>query len=170
MSERNDLQGLGGWLILVGIGITLSPFIMLFQVVPLYFEIFTSGSFEALTTESSASYIPLWGALLMSEIVYNACLVLLGFYVMFLFYTKHYLFPRFYIAMVVIVFIFTIINAWMVTLVIEDTEMFDPETTSALIRTVFVALIWIPYMLISERVKQTFVRGAIQQPANALPV
>lgn len=167
MSEKHELKGLGGWLILVGIGITLSPLILLFQMVPLYVDIFTNGSFEVLTTEGYDTYHPLWAPVLMSEMVYNALLAITGFYLIYLYYTKHYLFPRIYIAMVVTMLIAIPLNAWLVTLVLEDSEMFDAETTKEWVRTAISALIWIPYMLISERVKLTFVEGRALQPQPA---
>tara|TARA_R110002126_G_scaffold12196_20_gene53214 strand:- start:369 stop:881 length:513 start_codon:yes stop_codon:yes gene_type:complete len=157
--QQHELKGLGGWLIVVGIGVTLSPFILLYQVLPLYYEIFSNGSFAALTTEGSEAYHALWAPVLMSEVVYNACIVVAGFYLMYLFYTKHYLFPRLYIIIVVSMLVAIPVNSWLVTLVLEDSKMLDAETIKEWGRTAISALIWIPYMLISERVKATFVEG-----------
>ena len=47
--------------------------------------------------------------------------------------------------------------------------MFDPDTTKEFVRTLIGALIWIPYMLMSQRVKETFIKDQ-QDLSPALPV
>jgi hypothetical protein len=37
-------------------------------------------------------------------------------------------------------------------------EVFDKETTRGILRSIFSAAVWIPYMMRSERVANTFVR------------
>lgn len=42
-----------------------------------------------------------------------------------------------------------------------DEAMFDPATLKEFARTLIAAVIWVPYMLISKRVKLTFVEGKV---------
>jgi Protein of unknown function (DUF2569) len=61
MAGERTSKGLGGWLILVGLGIIISPLRIISQVFPVYSEIISSGSWTTLTTPGSDAYNPLWG-------------------------------------------------------------------------------------------------------------
>lgn len=155
--EENKLKGLGGWLIVVGIGTVLSPIRILISSVPTYLPIFKDGTWEALTTVGSEAYIPLWGSLLIGEIVFNIGMVTVSIYMIYLFFTKHYLFPKFYIAIVLISLLFIPLDAWWVSLMLPNEPMFDAETAKEFFRILIGGLIWVPYMIESKRVKATFV-------------
>jgi len=157
MNERQDLQGLGGWLILVGIGAVVGPFQLLFIMATLYLPIFSDGTWSALTTAGSEYYNALWAPILVGEIAFNTAMIAASFYLMYLFFSKQRNFPRLYIAIAVVSLVFIPIDAWFVSFVLPGEPMFDPETAKEFARTAVVALIWIPYMLVSKRVKATFV-------------
>lgn len=159
MNDSNELKGLSGWLILVGIGVVISPFRLAYEFGPLYYSIFTDGTFEILTTKGSEAYHQLWGPLLVFEAVYNSLMVLVSFYLIYLFFSKHHLFPKVYIAIVLISLFFIPLDAWFGSFVITDEPMFDPATTKEFARTLISAVIWVPYMLVSRRVKATFVES-----------
>jgi len=157
MKNQNDLKGLGGWLILVGIGVIFSPIRLLVSYVPLYYQILSDGTWEALTTVGSEAYNPLWEPILMGEIVYNLGIFVLSIYLIYFFFSKHYLFPRFYIALLLAPIIFIPMDAWVVTLVLPNEPMFDPEAAKEFARALIGAFIWVPYLFISKRVQVTFV-------------
>ncbi len=157
MNDKDKLKGLGGWLILVGIGVVISPLRLSYEYGPMYYSIFTDGTFKALTTPGTEFYHSLWGPLLIGEAICNSFLVLASVYLVYLFFTKHYLFPKVYIAIIVFSLFFIPLDAWVGSLVITDEPMFDPATTKELTRSLVAAIIWIPYMLVSKRVKATFV-------------
>ncbi|WP_395373417.1 DUF2569 domain-containing protein [Marinicella sp. W31] len=157
MNEQEELKGLGGWLILVGFGIVISPFLILYTFAPAYYSIFTSGAFEFLTTPGTQAYSPLWGPLIIGETVFNGLMVIASFYLAYLFFTKHYLFPRVFIVLTLATAIFIPLDAWVASFVITDEPMFDPETLKQFSRSLIGVFVWIPYMLVSERVKATFV-------------
>ncbi len=73
--STNDLEGIGGWLIIVAIGIIVTPIRVIFQVISTYPEIFTSGAWGALTTEGSEAYNPFWAPIIVSEILINCALI-----------------------------------------------------------------------------------------------
>ncbi len=157
MEEHDKLKGLGGWLFLVGMGVVIYPIRVLATTVPDYPSMFTDGTWEAVTTVGSEAYNPLWEPLLIGEIIYNLGMVVVQIYLIYLFFSKSYRFPKFYIAIVVVSLIFIPLDAWLVSFVLPDEPMFDPETTKEFLRLLIGSLIWVPYMLVSKRVKATFV-------------
>ena len=156
-NDSNHLKGLGWWLILVGIGITISPFITSYQLYSLYIPIFQDGSFDMLTNPAYSMYIPNFETLIYIEIAINCIIIVASFYLMYLFYSKNRLFPKLYIALAAFYPVFLLADAWAVNFVMPDVPIFDEETIKQVSRSVIGAVIWIPYMLMSERVKNTFV-------------
>ena len=67
---------LGGWLILVGLGVVFSPFRLLMNTLPAYEPLLQSDIWDVLTNPDSAAYHPLWGPLLIGEITFNVGLFL----------------------------------------------------------------------------------------------
>jgi hypothetical protein len=156
-NKEKELKGIGGWLILVAISVVLSPIRILVDFVPLYYPLFTEGIWEALITPTSEVYNPLWAPLLIGEIVFNSLMFLASFYLIYLFFSKHYLFVKTFITLIVISLIFIPLDSWFVTLILPQEPVFDLDTTREFARIAIFAIIWIPYMLISKRVKATFV-------------
>jgi len=169
MDEQEDLKGLGGWLIIVGIGTVISPFYILYAYGSLYYDIFTNGTFEYVTTPGTELYSPLLGPLIIGEAVYNALMVIVSFYMIYLFFTKHYLFPRVFITVMVVSAVFIPLDAWVSSLVFPDEPMFDPETTKEFVRSLVGVFIWVPYILISKRVEATFVEQTPERETDELP-
>ena len=159
MNNDNELKGLGGWLVLVGIGVVISPIRMLVTIPPIYLPLFQDGTWEVLTTVGSEAYIPYFGALLVGEIVINLIMLIASLLLIYLFFSKHYLFPKLFIGILLFTLIFILLDAWLVTVILPGEKMFDPETTMEFLRTLIPSVIWIPYMLISKRVQATFVEN-----------
>ena len=159
MTDNNELKGLGGWLILVGIGVVLNPIRLLVTLIPTFKPVFEDGAWEATTTEGSEAYIPYLGSLLVGEITFNAIMVAASIYLIYLFFSKYNLFPKLYIAIVTASLIFIPLDAWVVTLIFPGEPMFNPDTTKEFMRSFIAGVIWIPYMHLSKRVKVTFVEN-----------
>lgn len=157
MSDKDNLKGLGGWLILVGIGVVIAPFRLAYMYGPIYYSIFTDGTFEILTTPGTEYYHSLWGPFLIGEALINSILVFASVYLVYLYFAKHYLFPKVYIAIIVFSLIFIPLDAWVGSFIITDEPMFTPEIIKEFTQTLIGAAIWVPYMLVSKRVKATFV-------------
>ena len=158
MAEEKKLEGLGGWLILVGIGIIASPIRMIAVIYPGYSKLFTDGSWQALTTSGTESFKPFWAPIIISEIAINGALILVWFFIAFLFFTKKRLFPKLFIGIWVFSLAFILVDAVAIRAVLPNEEIFDPDTTKEFARSLITALIWVPYMLLSKRVKATFVK------------
>ncbi len=166
MNSKDDLKGLGGWLILLGFGVVTAPFRLAYGYVPMYYSIFTDGAFNVLTTVGTEAYHPLWGPLLIGELFYNSLMVLASAYLIYLFFSKHFLFPKVYITVVLVSLIFIPLDAWIGSFIITDEPMFDPSTAKEFGRTLTGAVIWIPYVLLSKRVKSTFVEKTPNKSIN----
>ncbi|AKS08944.1 DUF2569 domain-containing protein [Pseudomonas trivialis] len=157
MQESRNLKGLRGWLILVGIGLFATAFHLIKMLLEVHYSIFAEGTFTALTTQASSLYNPLWGPILISETLINALMAATYAYLIYLFCTKHYLFPKVYIAAVVVSAIFIPLDAWACSLVLADQPIFDITTAKEMVRALIGLCVWVPYMLVSKRVKATFV-------------
>lgn len=154
---QEDLQGLGGWLMLVGIGVVVGPIRNGFTYFTLYKDLFESGDWNFATTPGTSAYHPFWATLLSLEIIINVGLLIAMVYLAYLFFTKRKQFPKFFIGIAVVSLVFIIIDALSIKIVLPNEPIFDPDTIKELIRTLVVVVIWIPYMLRSKRVKATFI-------------
>ncbi|UXY13611.1 DUF2569 domain-containing protein [Chitiniphilus purpureus] len=157
MEKEKNLEGLGGWLILVGLGIIISPLRILGQMFVMYSEIFSNGVWAALTTPGTEVYNPLWASILFGEMALNGVLALVWIFIAFLFFSKKKVFPKWYIGILLFTVVFILIDALVIKAVLPDEPIFDAQTYKELGRSLLVALIWIPYMQVSKRVKATFV-------------
>lgn len=151
MAEERNLEGLGGWLVLVGLGIIISPLFVIVQVFPVYSEMFSNGSWAALTTSGTEAYNPLWAPILFGEMAINGGLVLAWIFIAFLFFSKNKSFPKWYIGILLFTLTFILIDALVIESVLPDEPIFDAETATDLGRSLFVTLIRVPYMLVSKR-------------------
>ncbi len=148
----------GGWLVLVGFGLIVSPIRLIWSLFPMYFEIFTNGSWEVLTTPGTDVYSSLWAPVLLAEIVLNCGLIISWLYAIYLFFQKKKAFPTVYITIAACSLAFIILDALAIAAVLPDEPLFDADTSKELLRGFISAFIWIPYMRISKRVKATFTR------------
>ncbi|WP_448547483.1 DUF2569 domain-containing protein [Thalassotalea fusca] len=157
MTAKKEPLSIGGWLILVAIGIVISPIRLIYHLGTTYPSIFVDGTWEALTTKGSEFYSPIWGPFLVGEIAVNIILVLLGAYLIFLLFAKRASLPKWYLGLALFSTVFILIDAYMVTLVVPDMEVFDAETMKEFGRSLFSLLIWSPYLFYSQRAKDTFI-------------
>lgn len=157
--STSEGKGISGWLILVAIGLVVAPFRLYFTTLTLYPDLFENGSWSLLTDPSSTEYVRGVALLLYSEIVFNLFLLSCLIYLIYLFFSKKAIFPKAYITVSVIGLIYLPINAVMASMLFPQTTIFDTETIKDILLTLVSAAIWIPYMLRSSRVKNTFVEG-----------
>ena len=141
--DKENLEGIGGWLILLAIGVVLGP---LFTVSA--FADFEPGNFYQIIRRGDFvgnSYF-----LLIASVV---LMLLLQSYTAFLFFTKASTFPKFQIGVLagnVVVSFFD--HAFLAAIgVAQD------EAVRGIFGTIMAAAVWIPYLLRSKRVKATFV-------------
>lgn len=155
--KTNEINGLRGWLILVGIGLVFAPFRLIFTVIQTYAPIFKDGTWDKLTLIESPNYTPYFQSLMIGEMLFNLCMLIASIYLVYLFTSKSKKFPKYFIAILAVSIIAIPLDSFLVTLVFDDMKMFDEETSKDLVRSLIVFGIWVPYMLLSKRVKNTFI-------------
>jgi len=156
-------RGLKGWLLLVGLGITLSPVRILWDLFKIYLPAFTDGTWSVYTDPASPDYTPHYGSSVVIETLLNVALFLYALLVAFLFYSKSRFFPKLYIGLLLTYSAFTIASAWLRTWPYPDEAIFSEETIPDIFRSFIPCAIWIPYMLLSKRVRNTFVAVPLEE-------
>jgi hypothetical protein len=151
------LNGLGGWLILVGLRLILVPI----QLGALFFRElgpYSAWRWHNLTDAAGMSYHPAWGPLLTFELLGRISTLILSLIAVVLFFQKRRIFPFWFIALLLSDALFVAGYA----IGVQFLKSVMPGLTAKLPFMVMAAglscSIWIPYALISRRVKATFVR------------
>lgn len=150
--------GLGGWLILVIIGLVISPFRIGRFLITEHLPLFTDGTWEIITSADSPYYHVLWGPLLVFEVAGNLIMIVLSLTTLALILRKSRRVPKLIIGMYAFNIAFIVGDYILVNLIPAIAEQPDTETMTELIRALVGAAIWIPYFLVSKRVRNTFVR------------
>ncbi len=156
--QEGGPEGLSGWLILVAIGLFITPIRLMMFLNATFPPIFSNGTWEVLTTPGNAPYHPLWGPLLISEMVINFLFIAVCVYLLVLFFYKSSRFPKVYVAFLLANLVFIAADALAVKIVMPEQPLLDGDTAREFGRAVIGAMIWIPYMFSSKRVRNTFVR------------
>jgi uncharacterized protein DUF2569 len=149
--------GLGGWLVLIAIGLIATPFKLGFFVMNTILPVFEGDTWSALTVPGSESYHPLWGPLLTFELVGNCAFIVFAAALLFPFFGKRASFPKLIIIFWITNLLFVAGDAMLGNLIPFVAAQDDPTTRMEIMKTVIASAIWIPYFRISKRVKNTFV-------------
>lgn len=152
-SVQDGPVGIGGWLILPIIGLVLTPLRMVLQV-GTYTDFI--DAFPQLTVSQQL--------MILFEIAGNLVIgIVLPVILLILLANKKRLFPRLYVFWGIGNLIFLIVDLLAAYLVFREAfeasgePFFDSETVRAIGSSVVLAAIWVPYMLQSRRVRNTFV-------------
>jgi hypothetical protein len=171
-------RGLGGWLVLPIIGLVATCFLAIAWMLANAIPIFQSGAWGNLTNSDSSLYLSWFAPTILFEIFVNAVLIVLPIFLLVLLFRKRSIVPRLLSGFYAFVLFTTALDAIVMITVgvssIRDAGYFEAaqtmadETITALVRAVLAAAIWIPYFLVSKRVKNTFLEGKIlsAQPSS----
>ncbi|WP_339308958.1 DUF2569 domain-containing protein [Paenibacillus sp. FSL k6-2145] len=152
------VSGLGGWLILIQIGLFVTVILLAVQLFQQIIPTFTTETWEMLTSKQSDYYHPLWGPVLVFEMVYNTLFLLFSVYTIFAFYSKKAILPRLMIIFYGLSLIVGIIDYLLLLQIPLAKELEDGSSIREIAKSVITCAIWIPYFIKSERVHNTFVR------------
>lgn len=157
LEEQNDTyqgpEGLGGWLILVGIGIILNPITGFFATATTYVLLSDDSIFAPYLDAGSSEYIPNLNIYLYSELLINAIILVLGVYFIYLFFKKKKKFVNYYFWFLLATFLFVFFDEMVYNSFFIVEEFPYIETARAVLPTI----IWMLYLKKSVRVKNTFI-------------
>jgi len=147
---------IGGWLVVVGIGLALG---LLENLSNLGYAISTTRRvWTRLTNPGSSAYHPYWKTVLVYDVISAGLLVILNVIAVILFRGKRRPFPKFMALGIPAVFLLSFGGYFLESFIpaAVATTAHAKESHDMIIR--FVAMhVWVPYFLLSKRVKQTFV-------------
>jgi hypothetical protein len=155
-----DLAGLGGWLVLVAIGLVVRPLFLLKTIIGACPAYFNGTLWSLLSDPASEQYVPLYQVAAPLELAINFTLLVYSLLLIGLFFRRSHLFPRamqVYLGGYVLVALFACWDAS-----VMSARLAKPGDNLAAVKMVSQALgaafVWIPYFQVSRRVKQTFIR------------
>jgi transglutaminase-like putative cysteine protease len=149
--------GLGGWLVLPAFGLFARPIQVLFAIGGNW-SAYSTESWHSLTDPSGGAYHGLWAPLLIFELLVN--LTLMGFPVLLiiLFFQRRKTFPPLFVLFLLFALITTTFDEFGSRVIPAVAKQNSSVVSRELIQSYMACAIWIPYMLVSKRVKATFVR------------
>jgi hypothetical protein len=124
----NEPVGLDGWLVLVGLGMVLSPLGRLVSFAKSLAPFYQDGVWAALTTPGSDAYHPVWAPVILFEAFGNLGFLLAYVALFVLFFRRSAMFPRLFIWTAVLNFPYIVIDTWLSSYVVTDQAVFDPAT------------------------------------------
>ncbi|MEO6994178.1 MAG: DUF3857 domain-containing protein [Lacunisphaera sp.] len=156
---RENLEGLGGWLILVAVGLFVRPSLYISAIYGARRAYFNQNVWQLLTTTTSKAYNPNFGMVAPLELIYNFAMLGCSILLLILFFRRSHLFPRFmqvFLGCIVLGSLFAIWDS--ATISHKPVNALDFETMKIILQAVIAAAVWIPYFQVSRRVKATFTR------------
>lgn len=157
-APKESLEGLGGWLILVAIGLFVRPAMLLSNLIQNREGYLNLNVWRVATTPGTENYNEHFPLLIPLEIIINCGLLGYSLVLIVLFFLRSHLFPRAIQLFFGLAFLTALFSIWENTLVGSSDAKAAAEGYGTLLQTVVAGMIWIPYFSVSRRVKATFVR------------
>lgn len=152
------LAGLGGWLILVGIGMVIAPVTQLGALIVGAEDYFSAETIAATANPFWEHHHPWWPTALRAEATLTALILVVATAASLTFFRRQRQFPILFVALIAL----QVLDLGLQWALHHYLPGFDATTGKELVRETFQVagqcLIWVPYMFVSERVKLTFVR------------
>jgi hypothetical protein len=168
MSVYSTLRGLGGWLVIPGFGLVVTPIAVLVTLSS-GIESYAADNWALLTTFGGESYNALWAPVLLFELVSQIGVFVFGILLTILFFRRRSSVPSLYIGFQLISTVQLIVDQVLVNSIPQAAV--GAANAGQAIGSVLGAMIWIGYFMKSERVRNTFVErlGARQAVMPAVP-
>ena len=156
-SEYKNLEGIGGWLLLVAFGLIASPIRMAYDMYQ-SFGIFSDGTWELFTSEKSTNYLFGFATWHWAGSLANLAMFCGWIYSAYLFFSKRRSFPRWYVWLLAVNTIVILADALVYWHFFRELPGYDIQPFIFDVAKVAISsAIWIPYTLVSVRVETTFV-------------
>jgi hypothetical protein len=163
--KPEELKGLGGWLILLGIALVVGLVYRSFVVLR-FVTLFTKGTVRFASDPHSAGYIPGYTGIMDFEIGAHIAFLAFNILLAILFAKESRAFPRCFLAFLGLSVIFAGVDHWIFSRAISGSSLqlqqrLQPAIQRAILSILPAAIgsaIWALYVTQSRRVKATFVK------------
>jgi len=145
---------IGGWLILIAIALITTPFYFLSIVIS--DDIILNGDWLQFLNPNSIIFDLSLGLLIFVEFIVNMSFLVFYTLAIFLFFKKRSSFPKVFIHLLICNTVFIILDN-MIVYIIAPSSLNEDEVIKEVLYSIIRAGIWVPYFLLSERSKETFV-------------
>jgi len=156
IEDASKPEGIGGWLILVAIGLCVQP-VLLLKAIADNVAIFDPDTWRALTTPGVPAYHPLWAPLLLGETGVNLVLFAWSGVLLYVFVAKRRGFPRLVVAYMGVSLAAVLADLALARTIPSAQAHLTASDYRQVGRSAISAAVWIPYFLRSRRVAATFV-------------
>jgi len=151
-------EPIGGWLILFAIGLVIYPVRAAFSIATHILPAFSPATWAILTSPGAEGYHPLWKPLLIIELGVNSLLAACAVWLLVWFFRRRRMAPMLAIAFLAFNFAYVGLDAVFARNLPGMEQTVAIATLMDVVRTGVACLIWMPYFVVSRRVKRTFVR------------
>jgi hypothetical protein len=162
---KGPLEGLGGWLILIGFNVVVTPLKQLLDFNKSYDEytealsrFFSSDMMTLMFSGEKPDALHLFLVILL-EFSVGLIIIFLLTYLAYLFFSKKTGFPGLFIKIYIGILIYSVIDMYATSLlpIAMGGGVIDKESWTQIAGMTFFTVVWVMYMLKSVRVKATFV-------------
>src|SRR5687768_1849733 len=157
--DGDEPRGIGGILIFVAAGLSLSLLQNLGYCLAALAPIIRMPLWESLTDPVSPAYHPNWKPVLVYEAVTSSLILLTNLVMLWLFLRKKRIFPKLIVILIPLIFGMSLGGYYLSGFIpaVAESQEYAKQGHNLIVK--FVSLhIWIPYFLVSKRVSSTFVR------------
>ncbi len=151
VTETEAAADFSGWVVVLGIGVVLSPLVNLIELVTSIDDYISMASWSALSRK--AWY---YRAFLALEWITYILIIVAGVLIIFLYFRKRNTFRQTFIATRIYMIVFSLIS----TIIVYSTPEMGTELTEFFrkgIQTLLGNLVWLMYVYRSQQVRETFV-------------
>ena len=154
--KQQKYTTIGGWLIIPVIGLIFTPIAMIIGIVNDLLPAVTEESLAVFKDPASEFYNPVLPYILYGEIAVNLAFAIFAIVVLIYFFRFKSQTPVLYISFLASNLLFLVIDGLLILMLGFENE--DGFFTRDILQLIVGCCIWIPYFLMSERVKGTFVK------------
>lgn len=142
-------DSIGGWLILLAIGLVFLPLRIISEI---------ANVNKVLENRELLSAFPKLETYLHNSTIVNYLLLAFSIYILYVFFKKQALFPKLFIGYLVLGIVTTVVDASIASSIFGKEIDISVDILKEIFTSILGAAIWIPYMLMSKRVKGTFIQ------------
>lgn len=153
---EKELNGIRGWLLVVAVLVIMTPIRLLSVEIPQLNELLNSDTWVLLTSPGSEAYHSFWAPFLIIDVIFHLALLVASLYLIQLFFSKDARFPKAFITLTLVSLAYLLFASGVHLVLAAEPAIVERNFTIDIVRSLLGAAIWIPYMLVSKRVQNTF--------------